>query len=745
MRRWLGIVSALWFATTVAAADAPDDRFEREVRPLLANRCWKCHGPDKQQGDLRLDSAAALKKGGSSGAVVQPGKPEESLLIHAVRHQGDVKMPPKQKLNEQEIAALTAWVKAGAVWPGTTGSAVEGGRFTAEQKAFWAFQPVREPPTPVVKRTDWVATPIDAFILARLEDKGLAPAPRADRRTWIRRVTFDLLGLPPTPQEINAFLADTTPDAYAKVVDRLLASPHYGERWGRHWLDVVRYADTTANDANAVMRYAYRYRDYVVNAFNHDKPYDQFILEQLAGDLLPPAGNINASIERVVATGFLMVGPKALAETDKEQVLLDIADEQLDVIGRGFLGLTIGCARCHDHKFDPIPTLDYYSLAGILRSTEVLKDRARNASMWWEWPLFQAPGDKPFMVMAPKEGTPTNLRVHIRGNGFTLGSEAPRRFLQIIAGENHAPLTTTHSGRLELARWIATKENPLTARVMVNRIWQHHFGTGLVATSDNFGNRGERPSHSELLDWLAARFTASGWSVKAMHRLIVLSNAYQMAGTANPQAAQLDPGNRLLWRFPRQRLEAEALRDSLLAVSGQLDRTIGGGDTIEVVYKAGEVIDAQRGFVVNTVQSNHPVYNTPRRSLYLPVIRNAVPDVLSLFDGADPNAVAANRNDTTVPSQALFMLNNPFVREQALHLAKSLLADAKASDETRVKNAYERVLGRPATAEELGEAVSFLKDSGARARSAGHADAALVAWQAYCQMLFCTNEFLYVD
>lgn len=753
MPRWTNILIGLWLVLPVQAAlrAGPDDLFERKVRPLLANRCWKCHGPEKQKGKLRLDSAAALARGGTSGVSIKPGKPAESLLIQAVQHNGELKMPPDARLPDREIAILTAWVKSGAAWPSDGGTSVASNGnslpFTPEQKTFWSFLPVKAPQPPAIKGTAWATSPLDTFILAKLEARGLFPAPRTDRRALLRRVTFDLTGLPPTAQEIDAFLADASPDAFKKVVDRLLDSPHYGERWGRHYLDVVRYADTTANDANAIMRYAFRYRDYVVHAFNKDKPYDQFVVEQLAGDLLPPTPDPSLAIERVLATGFLMVGPKALAETDKEQTLLDIADEQLDVTTRGFLGLTVACARCHDHKFDPLPTTDYYALAGIFRSTEVMKDRERNSSMWQEWPLFQVPGEKPFVVMAPKEGPAADLRVHVRGSRFNLGQVAPRRFPQILAGEHQAPLTAQQSGRLELARWIASKDNPLTARVLVNRLWQHHFGTGLVATADNFGSRGDRPSHPELLDFLAGQFVEGGWSLKAMHRLILLSSTYQMASTPNPQAQQLDPNNRLLWRMPRRRLDAEALHDALLAVSGRLDRTVGGGEAIEVIWKNGEVIDGRRGFVVNTTNTNHPVYSTPLRALYLPVIRNALPDVLALFDAADPNAVAAVRNDTTVPSQALFLLNNPFVRDQALHFAQALLADAKMSEQDRLRLASVRALGRPASDEELAEAMAFLKDYTVRAKEKGRpeAEARLAAWQSYCQMLFCTNEFLYLD
>ncbi len=782
-------------------AQAALDHFEKKVRPLLLAKCVSCHGPDKAKGGLRMD-AAGIAEGGDGGPVVVPGKPDESRLIKGVRQFGDLKMPPNSKLKDQEIADLVAWVKAGAVWPkdavktppphpplrkGGQGGLAPGqapkfdpndttanlkfseAKFTAEQKGFWAFQPVKPVNPPAVKNEGWAKTPVDRFILARLEAAGLSPAAPADKRTLIRRVTFDLTGLPPTPEEIDAFLKDERPQAYAKLVDRLLDSPHYGERWARHWLDVVRYAETTANDGNFVMRYAWRYRDYVVGSFNNDKPYDQFIIEQLAGDLLPATGDPphpplqkggqgGVTAEQVIATGFLMVGPKALAEADFEQCRMDIVDDQIDTTGRTFLGLTLGCARCHDHKYDPVPTVDYYSLAGIFRGAEVFRDEFPRATMFQEWPLFQLPGEKPYIVMAPKEGMPKDLRVHIRGNRHTLGHVVPRRFLQIIAGEGHPPIKTAQSGRLELARWIAGKDNPLTARVMVNRLWQHHFGAGLVATSDNFGMRGERPTHPELLDWLAARFIENGWSVKAMHRLMLQSSTYQMAGRPTPpsppyqggdKGGGVDPNNRLLWRMPRHRLEAEALRDSVLAVSGQLDRAIGGDDAAEFIFREGEIINKDRDFLrPNRVKPEHPYYlQSKRRSLYLPVVRNALPDVLALFDGADPNGITTVRNDTTVPAQALYMLNNPFVREQALHLARALLADAKATDQDRLRSVHLRAFGRPPTAEDLQDGMFFLHDRLAktRAKDRSEADSRLAAWQSYCQMLFCANEFLYVD
>ena len=494
------------------------------------------------------------------------------------------------------------------------------------------------------------------------------------------------------------------------------------------------------------MRYAWRYRDYVARSFNADKPYDQFITEQLAGDLLPITGDPAGDVDRIIATGFLMVGPKALAETDKEQSRRDIIDDQIDTTGRVFLGLTISCARCHDHKFDPIPTVDYYSIAGIFRGTEVFRDENRNATMWQEWPLPQRIGDRPLVVMAPKEARPTSLPVAVRGNYQTPGILAPRRFLQVIAGEGHAPLTTTQSGRLELARWIAAKENPLTARVMVNRIWQHHFGTGLVATSDNFGMRGEKPSHPELLDWLATEFVRSGWSVKAMHRLLVLSTTYRMSSRPDSAGMKADPNNRYLWRMPVRRLDAEAIRDAMLAVNGALDRTVGGDESGELLFAEGEGIGA--AIRPNRVQTDHPVYtNSIRRSIYLPVVRNAVPDVFALFDGADPNGVTAVRNDTTVASQALFLLNHPFVRGQSLLFAKRLLADPKLPNLERIATGYRLAIGREPTTEERQDVGQFLAAYERRATAKGKKpeEARLAAWQSFCQTLFCRNEFLYVE
>jgi len=627
--------------------------------------------------------------------------------------------------------------------------------YTAAERAHWAYQPLVDPPPTVGDAA--VPTVIDRFLEPQITALGVPPVPEADRATLLRRVTFDLTGLPPTPAETTAFLADTGPDAWSEVVNRLLASPHYGEQQARHWLDVVRFAETTANDANAVMTQAWRYRDWVVDACNRDLPYDRFLVEQLAGDLLPRSGDAATDAARTVATGFLMIGPKALAETDKEQSRLDIVDDQIDVTGRAFLGLTLACARCHDHKFDAIRTADYYALAGIFRSTEPFQNEARNASMWWEFLLPAGDGKEPILVMAPKETLPRNLRVHLRGNRFQLGAIAPRGIPGLFIGsavgaaggtdgEDPSPLVTSGgSGRLELAHWIADEKNPLTARVMVNRIWQQHFGRGLAVTSDNFGTRGEAPSHPELLDWLACRFIESGWSVKALHRLILNSAAYRRA--AAPEALRAaDPDGRSIAAMTRRRLSAEQLRDAILAASGALDLVPGSDESAKVLLEKAEDIGAM--IKPNRLAVDDPVYTTfTKRSLYLPAVRNMLPDVLALFDAADPNGVTTLRNETTVPSQALFLVNSPFVRGQALAFARSLLADTSLDDASRIDRAHARALGRQARPEEIAEALDYVaawtESTAGQARPADSRREE--AWQSWCQALLCSNEFAYLD
>jgi hypothetical protein len=574
------------------------------------------------------------------------------------------------------------------------------------------------------------------------------------------------------------------------VVDRLLASPAYGERWGRHWLDVARYADSNGMDENLAMANAWRYRDYVVAAFNEDKPYDRFVREQIAGDLLP-AANDAASFEHVIATGFLSLGPKMLAEDDPVKMQMDIVDEQIDTVGRTFLGLTLGCARCHAHKFDPIPTEDYYALAGIFKSTKTM-DTFTVVARWHERPVAaraeverqqahdrrigeqkaaigrlekHANGRLPSEpralgatlaelkrlrddlatlekarpqvpeALAVEEGTVGNVRVHLRGSHLTLGKEVSRQFPRILAGTAPTAIGEKQSGRLQLAEWLTRPDHPLTARVLVNRLCHHHFGAGLVRTPDNFGKLGDRPVHQPLLDWLAVRFVEGGWSVKAMHRLLMLSSTYQMSTAYDEQAASADPDNRLHWRMNRRRLEAEAVRDALLAVSGRLDRTMGGS-----LFQGGN-----RAYVPGYPNSSYDKYDFNRRSVYLPVIRSDLYPVFQAFDFADPSVPNGVRAVTTVAPQALFMMNSKLMREQSRHLAEVLLGRRDLDDAGRIRVAYERAYGRPPSAAETGRALDFVRRCEQAAADVAAGARPLRAWQSLCRVLLAANEFIYVE
>jgi len=1112
------------------APDAADTAFfETKVRPVLIEQCAACHGEKQQAGGLRLDTAEGLAKGASSGAVVVAGDVEKSALLRAIHYDGKIKMPPTGKLTGEQIAALTEWVRRGAKWPATkilpAGTSTSGG-FTAAQRKFWSFQPVKRSAVPAVKNMGWVKNPIDAFILAKLEAKGLKPAPPADKRTLIRRVTFDLTGLPPTPAEVQAFLADKSPDAYVKLVDRLLASPRYGERWGRHWLDVVRYADSADSrglGTEGDFSEAWRYRDWIVEALNRDLPYDQFIINQIAGDLLPPeetphgAGTKLAALDPAsrgmnipgtIATGMLALGNWGNGDADKDKILTDIADDQVDVVSRGFMGLTVACARCHDHKFDPIATKDYYGLAGIFFSSHILPkltpkgagenflripletkadadrraeytkqtaeleariksestaqyaayvrsmlpETSRYVVAAWSYahrPEAQAartladfaqaeklqeiplrnwldtlglntdyrlmttpvrdalntPGvyvwrgvpdcpnltvnttDQPHMLLTfllppksvsvhpgPNDGvavewvspiagtvqvtgkavdadpacgngvgwavthrqasgtveltsgsflnggkqdfkegkTPQNLntiavkpgdhlqllvlpngeyscdtttvdfvitqkdgphawnlttdlteeplranpradrygnpgvwrftdmagsrrptgtpnpaiaawraavtpasdtatvekaaqefanafkatdasspfapaseaeesllpaesraalnglraqlammrrsppppiafangvqeggvpesphagfhdvQVHIRGRYDRLGDMVPRHFPTILTGEVPAP-KMQGSGRLELAEWIASPSHPLTGRVFVNRVWQYHFGDGIVRTPSNFGFLGERPTHPELLDWLASEFVAPvkgdnpyacGWSMKRLHRLMMLSNSYQQSSDPAPLTLKADPDNRLFGHMNRHRLEAEAVRDNVLAVSGNLDTTMGGVATRDI--------------------------NSGRRTLYLMTIRSDRSGYGPLFDAADANVSVERRTVSTVAPQALFLLNNPFLLSQTHLLAQSLAKAEPESASARIQAAYQRLYGRPANSQEVEIGLAFLARAAKETPTAGSvksiAEGDLRPWEEYCQLLLCANEFLYID
>ena len=955
-----------------AAPARADDHFEKHVRPLLAEHCVGCHGPEKQKGGLRLDSKAGWQTGGDAGPAIVPGNPDVSLLLKAVRGADGVeRMPPKGKLPDAAIAALTKWVKDGAPDPRVGGAATSAAMTIEAGKKWWAFQPVRRPQVPGDRRQE-TQIPIDAFLLERLQKKGLCFSPPADRRTLLRRATYDLTGLPPTADEIDAFEKDRTPDAFEKVVTRLLASPHYGERWGRHWLDLVRYADTAGENSDHPLPHAWRYRNWVIDAVNADVPYDRFVREQLAGDILAARGPDSEYAPRVVATGFLAMARRFDHDSDKAMHLTH--EDGIDTLGKALLGLTIGCARCHDHKYDPVTVRDYYALYGILDSSKfsfagceakqqprdliplsppaewdrVVKphreklaaldaelrgvtgelgtraavvqaafaksrlrlgegeapdggespfgtrtvevkagelvllsvtplknygadttlvefdiedttggrkwsatadladdllagnphaDRHGHKAAWWLFDLRGRPtllpesvrdvngkaglvawrnGDNPAVLVngttnpvkvwtelpprslfvhpaangnvgigwlspvtgtvrvtgrvkdahpggpdgvgwvlerfatgpdlaalpalverqrviehrrtelmrtAPRqdvafavvEGTPADAKVHLRGDPEKPGPVVPRRWLEVLGGQAITP--NAGSGRLDLAGWIASADNPLTARVMANRIWLHHFGQGIVRTPNDFGTRGAAPTHPELLDWLAAEFVSSGWSLKAMHRKIMLTAAYQQSAASTP--------NEVFQGFERRRLTAEELRDSLLAAGGNLDRTPAGPHPFPPESAWGYTQHNPFG----------TFFDTDRRSVYLVGVRNRRHPFLGLFDGADPNATTPQRQATTVPTQALYFLNDPFFHAQADRVAGRALS---GDDAGRLDRLFRLVLQRRPTAENRAFAVGFLD----RYRRAADDRA---AWAALARVLLASNEFLFVD
>ncbi|MDX1966218.1 MAG: PSD1 and planctomycete cytochrome C domain-containing protein [Planctomycetaceae bacterium] len=796
---WCLVASA---AATFAAEPTPQQSrfFENRIRPVLVEHCQKCHGPEKQWSSLRLDSQEALLKGGDTGPAVVPGKPEESLLIKAVRQiDGEISMPPKSKLSEAQISDLVEWVRQGATYPSTP-SVVKS---PLRDPNHWAFQPPAAQALPAVRDSAWVQTGLDAFILFKLEAQGLTPAPAADKSTLIRRVTFDLTGLPPTPEEVAAFLADDSAEAYARLVDRLLSAPAYGERWGRHWLDVARYADSNGLDENVAHGNAWKYRDYVVSAFNQDIPYDQFLVEQLAGDLLPTT-NTDERYRNLIATGFLSLGAKVIAEVDETKMQMDIVDEQIDTVSRALLGLTMGCARCHDHKFDPISTADYYGLAGIFKSTRTMETFTKLAR-WHENPLptpeslsakaaheaqvaekkaaleaFIAEADKAVVAnlaegtpvpdkkeplypeatktelkqlrdslkdleksapeipsaMGVSEDKPADVPIHVRGSHLKLGDVVPRHVPAVLRGPSVPEFTPQSSGRMELARWLVDPQHPLTARVMVNRVWRWHFGRGLVSSTDNFGLLGDRPTHPELLDWLAQHFIQEGWSLKTLHRTILLSSTYRQSSTPSPQTLERDPANQLWGRVPVRRLDAEEIRDSLLAVSGQLDPRQGGP-----VLKV-----KNRDYLFDHTSKDLTEYTSVRRSLYLPVIRNNVYDVFQLFDYPDAAVPNGNRISTTVAPQALMMLNSELVLQASDHLASRLTREVATDDALRIARLFQLAYGRDPTESELDEQHGFLRS--AEQAFASAADAAArrqSAWSTLCQVILAANEFIYVN
>ena len=895
---WIALAVVAMSRLASAAPSEVDgmEFFEKQVRPVLVERCYQCHSVGKKtKGGLALDSRESTLKGGDSGPALVAGDPEQSKLIEAVRYKNhDLQMPPKGELSAEEIKTLEEWIKMGAPDPrAAAATSAKGARVIdiEEGRKFWSFAPIaRVEPPAVPDRASAIKTPIDAFIQARLKEKGLSSAPPADKRTLIRRATFDLIGLPPTPTEVDAFLADKAPDAFDRVIERLLASPQYGERWGRHWLDVARYADSNGMDENIAFGNAWRYRDYVVRAFNSDKPFDQFLIEQMAGDLLP------YSEEAITATGFLSLGARVLAEPDMRKLQMDIIDEQIDTTGKAFLGMTLGCARCHDHKFDPIKQEDYYAMAAIFRSTRSLSDEKMGAIKFWNehslatpeeeaekkkydeevkarraqvtaftakarndlkaelqshaadyltaaamlspdesqadverlaktwqlhpqyllacrryldripdapifgaWrefagedasgvqeyyePLFaealktkkgaaydaladpkgflavpdlaaealdaatlakiaamneevmdfenKGPELPAIMSVADDKIVPT-LPIHLRGSYLTLGKPVERGFPEVMRTSFARPiLPAKQSGRLQLARWMASSENPLTARVLVNRVWRWHFGQGIVGSADNFGLLGSRPSHPELLDWLAVTFIENGWSIKELHRLIMKSAVYQESSAANYSMADgadpraVDPENRLLWRANIQRLEAEEIRDAMLSVSGWLDLRM-GGKTIPL---------RNREFVFNHTSKDHTTYESARRALYLPIVRNNLYNMLEQFDYPDPTMPTGSRNSTVIAPQALIMMNSPVVMECGARLAARL--SSLADDEQRVREIYARLYNRAPSEREKDRVLAAIRDFSLRGKPEN-------AWALMCQTLLAANEFIYL-
>ncbi len=943
-------VMALLTGTTTACpgsaqASSEFEFFEKKIRPILVEKCIRCHGPKKQKGGLRLDSKPAWINGGDLGSPIQPGNPDESLLLKAVRYQdADLQMPPKGKLPELVIADFQLWIQNGAPdprsEPAQTIDPVHESTLE-ERRKFWCFQPINKPELPSLEDTEWPRTEIDFFILAELETANIRPNSKTDRESLIRRLFFDLTGMPPTPEQIDQFLADSSQNAYEKLIDNLLASRHFGERWGRHWLDVVRYAESSGGGRTLMFPNAWRYRDYVIESFNRDIPYDQFIKEQIAGDLMN-SDDWGERRRQLVATAFLVLGPTNYELQDKEILEMDVIDEQLDTIGKAMLGMTIGCARCHDHKFDPISHKDYYGLAGIFKSTKVLIHS--NVSAWYETPLPVSPDEEPHYLahesemaelnkaidgikselkkmkrqtassdsldslpgiivddeQASKTGkwtysqhtnrfvgkgyhhdgneskgeksitfipeltlsgeyevqlayvpgsnrsTKTPVRIHhmdgttlikvnqrktpkikerltslgtfsfsitgepkvvisnddtedghviadavvfinlderaslnavlaestvseavkvedesrkemnarlltlekrlkktdligpkrpkgmtvaeadeisdipiaIRGVAHNKGSIVPRGFLEVVRLKKTPTIPPDKSGRMELAHWLTDSSNPLTPRVMVNRVWHWLFGQGLVRTVDNFGQTGERPSHPELLDYLANQFIENDWSVKKLIRRILMSQVYLLSTENNPLAMKSDPDNRLLWKMKRKRLDAEGIRDAMLQISGNIQMQAFGSN-----IKQGT--KSEYGYQ----------FDSTRRSVYLPVFRNQLPEVFEVFDFSDPNLQSGKRSTSTIATQALFMMNHPFVMDQARNAATRLTAREGLTTADRIHLAYREVIGRTPTKPEFDLATQFIENN----------PQGITPWSGLYQVLFQSLDFRYLN
>lgn len=747
-------------------ADEHEELFEKRIRPVLASVCFRCHNEKKASGGLRVDSRVAVLQGGDSGPAIVPGNAAGSLLLHALKRSDDVSaMPPDEPLDAAVVTAFASWIENGAAWPETT-ARIEGA-------THWAFQAPEKVTTPSVRDSHWVQTSVDAFILARQEAAGVTPASAADRRTLIRRMTYDLTGLPPTSEEVAAFENDTTTTAVQTLVERLLHSPRYGEHWGRHWLDLVRYADTAGENTDHPLPHAWRYRNWVVQAFNDNMPYDQFVRTQLAGDLLAADAPKEQYADHIVATGYLAIARRFGHDIDQDMHLT--IEDTIDTMGKSLLGLTLGCARCHDHKYDPLTTVDYYGLYGIFASTkfsfpgcepkqqprdlvplvppaeyqrlvQLASGRSAADDAKPQQSVAASASDQPEkqsekqsaveqiavpVAFGVSEGVPANAKLQMRGDPADLGQEVPRKFVDVLGGRHLSD--TTSSGRLELARWVTAPENPLAARVIVNRVWQWHFGRGLVSTPNDFGTRGSPPTHPELLDYLAIRFIESGWDLRALHREILLSATYQQSSNRTDDGSRAAPPE-LYASFARRRLTAEELRDSLLAVSGELDETPGSAHPFPP--------ESSWSFTQHNPFADE--YPTFRRSVYLMHKRNRRERFFSLFDGADPNASTPLRDVTTVPTQALFFMNDPFLHERSEKLAARVFA-ASTEDSARLEFACRSLFGRTAGAKEQTDAMTFLEQYARETSAANELESRLAAWAAYARVLLSSNEFLYVD
>lgn len=800
--------------------------FEKNIRPVLVEHCYKCHSAasDKIKGGLTLDTKQGLQLGGESGhAGVTPGSVGESSIYEAMTWQrDDMQMPPKNKLPEEVISNFKKWIEMGAPDPReqTVANATGGRREInmKEGRQHWSFQKPKLSVVPELKDASWARSTIDQWVQAGYEKAGLKPAPDAERRTLIRRIAFDLTGLPPSPEEVEAYLKDTSPQATEQVIQQYLDSPRFGERWGRYWLDVARYGESSGKEVNVLYPHAWRYRDYVIDAFNRDKPYDQFVKEQIAGDLMRHESQRDQA-EKIVATGFLAIGSKGHNNRDRRQFTMDMVDEQIDAISQSMLGLTLACARCHDHKFDPVTQRDYYALAGIFLSSETLYGtnrqlqnnnpsslielepgagqisglasisaseyaelkqryetanasaeeaeravlaqrrerrennnaadllriraaRDRSEALKADLDQFYDDGSVRSLAMGVLDrDLPVNSPLLVRGDLKQPGDVVPRGLVEVLCAEDEPRNISQGSGRLDLAWFIASSDNPLTARVMVNRIWSKLMGAGIVTTPDNFGFMGQKPSHPELLDYLAISFVKKGWSVKSMIREIMLSRSYQMASTYDVANYAVDPDNKWHWRMNQRRLDAEALRDSMLAVAGTLNLYPVDGSP---VARAGE---GREGLVTLFRDISTPSYNY--RSIYLPILRDQIPEFLTVFDFPDASLVNGERDTTNVPSQSLFLMNNPQVLSAADAFAERL-GKYPGTALDRLHYAYQLAFSRVPSAEEWTAIKSFWsrfvpEATEGKGSQQAKDRAQKVALSAFCQSLLASAEFRYLN